>query len=70
MNFAQAFAMNAPTVGGLPLATFRNLQQMVIDGHTAVLMSLDIESQLLEQMRDDAEHIVNVALRKARHQSD
>lgn len=63
MNFAQAFATPAPTIGGLPLATFMDLQQMLIDSHTTVLVSLELERQLLQ---DRAENIVDLALRKAR----
>ena len=65
MNFAQAFAMQQPTIGGLSLEAVMDLQQMLIDGQLAVLVSLEIERQ---QLQDNAEDIVDLALRKARLQ--
>lgn len=63
MNFAQAFAASAPTVGGLPLATFLDLQQMVVDGCLSALIAAELDLQVL---KDHAEDVVDLALRKAR----
>ncbi|MGE8465273.1 MAG: hypothetical protein ACN6QE_03935 [Pseudomonas putida] len=67
MTFADQILAVQPTIGGLPLATILDLQQMLIDGQLAVLVSLEIERQ---QLQDNAENIVDLALRKARHQSN
>ncbi|MFF7863429.1 hypothetical protein [Pseudomonas monteilii] len=68
MTFADQILAVQPTIGGLPLATIIELQQMLIDGHTAVLVSLDAEMQMVQQMQEEAEQIVNAALHKARLQ--